>query len=401
MSSELTIAQTPSPFSRSSEAVSHPRPRHRARVAMAFCFLASLAIPLLGSRFHWDPVESSENRILARFPATPANFKDLSRFADEFLAFYRDHFGFRNTLIRGLSVAKFRGGLAVDQTTGIIIGKNGWLFFPSEPHNFLADRYLDPFTSADLDAWQRVLEQRSKFCADHGIPFIAVIPPDKQTIYGEMLPSEFTRLGPQSRLDQLLGRLRQTHSPVRVVDLRPALLDGKQFHRLYHKTDTHWNDYGAFAAYPAIISAVNAALPAAHLVPQPISDFIPRSTPHSGDLARYMNLYYEYNEDWLQLVRRTPFPPIVTPENPYLPITTRGLDPHAPSLFMIHDSYTLYLSQFLGPHFSRVCWQWTTILNSPLVLDFKPDVVIDEFLERTLYLPVPQDTADVRAIEPR
>jgi hypothetical protein len=68
---------------------------------------------------------------------------------------------------------------------------------------------------------------------------------------------------------------------------------------------------------------------------------------------------------------------------------------------MIHDSYTLYLSQFLGPHFSRVCWQWTTILNGPLVLDFKPDVVIDEFLERTLYLPVPPDTADVRAIEPR
>jgi hypothetical protein len=27
--------------------------------------------------------------------------------------------------------------------------------------------------------------------------------------------------------------------------------------------------------------------------------------------------------------------------------------------------------------------------------------VVDEFLERTLYLPVPQDSADVRAVQPR
>jgi hypothetical protein len=83
-----------------------------------------------------------------------------------------------------------------------------------------------------------------------------------------------------------------------------------------------------------------------------------------------------------------------------VPVITTG-DPHGPSLYMIHDSYTLYLFQFLGPHFSRVCWQWTTVLNSSQVLPFKPDVVIDEFLERTMYLPLPEDSADVRAVQLR
>jgi len=401
MPPELTIAQTPLSQGHSSDSPSRPRPLGRARLITAFFFVFALFVPLIGTALRWDPVASQENRILARIPTVPQNFKQVQRFADLFLAFYRDHFGFRNTLIRGLTLARFHGGLALDQNTNIIIGKYGWLFFPSHVPDMEADRNLDPFTPAELDAWQRMLEQRNKFCEDHGFPFIAVIPPDKQSVYMEFVPEEFSRLGPKSRLDQLIDRLHETHSPVHLVDLRAALIEAKKYHRLYFKTDTHWNDYGGFASYPVILAAVNSILPGVKLVPQPASDFIPRSTTHSGDLARYMNLYYEYNEDWPQLVRRTPFPPIVTPENPYIPMTTYGTDPKAPALYMIHDSYTLYLYQFLGPNFSRTCWQWTTILNGPLVVAFKPNVVIDEFLERTMYLPVPEDTADVRAEQPR
>ena len=101
------------------------------------------------------------------------NFKQLERVSDLFLAYYRDHFGLRNTMIRSLSIAKFHGGLAYDRSTNIIIGKDGWLFYPSDPHDLLADRNLEPFTSGELDVWQTMLERRFKFCTDHGIKFIA------------------------------------------------------------------------------------------------------------------------------------------------------------------------------------------------------------------------------------
>jgi hypothetical protein len=306
--------------------------------------------------------------------------------------------------IRGLSLAKYHSGLAVDQNTNIIIGKDGWLFFPSEVPNFAAERNLDPFTPAQLDDWEHTLEQRNKFCRDHGFPYIAVIPPDKQSVYTEDMPDRFSRLGPKTRLDQLIDHLRENHSPVQTVDLRPALIAAKNAakdHFVYLKTDTHWNDYGAYAAYPVILDAINSVVPAAHFTPQPLSNFVLYTSVRSGDLARYMNLYYEYSEKWPELFPKKPFPPIVDPKNSFLPVTTTGADPHAPSLYMIHDSYTLCLAKFLGPHFSRVCWQWTTILNGPLVLGFKPTVVVDEFLQRTLYLPVPEDTPDVRAEQPR
>jgi alginate O-acetyltransferase complex protein AlgJ len=380
-----------------------PRIMIGARIAAALCFIIALFVPLIGSAFHWDPVESSENRILARFPAFPASWpksmsdwKTISHFSDLSLNYYRDHFGFRNTIIRGLSLAKFKGGLALDQSTGIIMGKNGWLFFPSNGADVLADRNLDPFTPSEVDAWAHLLIQRNRFCEEHHIAFIAIIPPDKQTVYPEFLPDSITQIGPQSRLDQLIARLKEMNSGVTLIDLRPTLKEAKKYHQIYFKTDTHWNDFGGYASYPVILAAVNKALPWAHLKQQPENEFIPRSTIHSGDLARYLDLRYEYNEDWLQLLKRHPFPMIVKPENPYEAVITQGNDPHAPSLFMLHDSFTLYLRNFLGPHFSRTLWQWGTVLYDKQVLDFKPDIVIDEFLERTLYISMPQDPPDVQ-----
>jgi alginate O-acetyltransferase complex protein AlgJ len=395
MAPELTIAENYSTLIRPTETATHRSLHQRARVLAAMLFVAALFVPLVGSGLHWDPVASSENRVMARFPAAPKNFKQLEQVCDHFLAYYRDHFGLRNTMIRSLSIVKFHGGLAYDRSTNIIIGKDGWLFYPSDPHDLLADRNLEPFTSGELDVWQTMLERRFKFCADHGIKFIAIIPPDKQTVYQEYVPEEFSRLGPKNRVDQLIDRLGETNSPVHVIDLRPVLREAKKYRRIYFKTDTHWNDYGAYAAYPVILDAVNEALPGAKMVPQPLGDFTAQTSVRSGDLGYFLNLYYEYQEDWPQLVRRVPFPQVG-----YSQITT-GSDPRASSLYMIHDSFTRYLYQFLGPHFSRVSWQWTVVMNGPEVLKFKPDILIDEFVERTLFLPTPVDTPDVLAEKPR
>jgi hypothetical protein len=397
------MASAPSISATETEAIDssvhHRRPRFLAgsQIALAACFVAALFVPLVGTFFHWDFVGSTENRVLARMPGFPKHFKEVTHFAELSLDYYSDHFGFRNSLIHSLSLAKYHTGLGLDNhNTGIIIGKSGWLFYPSDAPdpNLLADRNLNPFTPSELDAWVNLLEQRNRFCEEHHIAFIAVIPPDKQTVYPEYLPDAVTRIGKVTRLDQLIARLHETHSRVKLIDLRPTLMEAKKQNRIYFKTDTHWNDYGAYAAYPVIINAVNEVLPWAKIQLQPKSEFIPRSTIWSGDLAHYLNLYYEYNEDWLNLVKLHPFPAIVEAENPYLPVTTQG-DPHGPALYMLHDSFTLRLKDFLGPHFSRTRWQWGTMLFGSQVLDFKPDIVIDEFLERVMNNTVPQDPPEV------
>jgi hypothetical protein len=397
MTSQSTTLEMPLPSSGRPDAVRRLHWRKGARVAAAVLFVIAMFIPLVGTAMHWDPVQSHENRVLARLPGMPRSFEQVRHYSDFMLGFYRDHFGFRNALIRALTLVRYHGGLALDQSTNIIIGKNGWLYLPPSTDNSLADRNLDPFTSEQLDDWQQLLEHRYWFCANHGIRFLLVVPPDKQSVYREFMPEEFSRLGPQTRLDQIIERLRVTHSPVQILDLRPALLAAKKYHRVFFKTDTHWNDYGAFACYPVILNEINSLL-GTRMVPQPISDFIATSTPRqSGDLARFMDLYYEYSEDWLCFIPRHPLVPAFSPPPPGMPIpppVTEG-DPHGPTMYFVHDSFGNRLGPYLAPHFRRIIWHWTTVLSGPLVLKAKPDILLDELLERMLYLAVPTDTEDV------
>lgn len=374
------------------QAPAQPRMRRWTGRFLAVFFMLALFLPFLGAIFRWDPVQSHENRLMAKYPSVPKTWKEFTHWSELMMIAYRDHFGFRNTIIRGLAV---HGALSIDQTTQIIIGKNGWLYYPPGHNNMLADRNLDPFSSAELDVWQSVLERRRQWCADHGMKFIVVIPPDKQSIYREFMPDSFSRLGPESRLDQLIGRLHETHSKVDLIDLRSTLLAAKKLQTIpiYFKTDTHWNDYGAWYSYPVLMGEINRVL-GTHIALQPKSNFYSIISPRAGDLARFMDLYYEYTEQWPQFVPKKKPQPTFLLEDAFVPVVTRG-DPRGPRMYIIHDSFGNYFGPFIEPHFSVIQWQWTNVLEGYRVLSVKPNIVLDEFLERMLYLEPPTDTPDI------
>jgi hypothetical protein len=278
-----------------------------------------------------------------------------------------------------------------------IFGKDHWLYFrESITGDWLAERGLSPFSESELDAWQRVYEQRNKFFAEHGIPFLLVIAPDKQSIYPEHLPDQLARVDPETRLDQLIDRLRKTRSPVHIFDLRPVLLEARKTRQIYFRTDDHWNDYGAYAGYVAILREMQRMLPGWRLAPRPMDAFIAEREHRVGDLAKYVDLGKEYDEETTRLVGRVPFPAIFKADDPYAPVMTVGSDPNGPVLYALHDSYTDFLAPFLGPNFSRVYWEWTNSLNGDAVLKAKPDLVFNEFVERKLHDAVPVDSAEIR-----
>jgi hypothetical protein len=335
-------------------------------------------------------------------PSVPRNFKDAGKYTDRWLSFYRDHFGLRNTLIHAVAETEFHG-FGADTNGNVIIGKDGWLFFrPDGDHDLIAYRGLNPLSDEELTAWQDLLEKRNAWLASKGIPYLVIIPPDKQTIYPEFLPPEYAPLRRQSRLDQLVERLEQTHSTVRLVDLRPALLAAKPSGRLYHKTDTHWNDSGSFVGYGVIIEAVKELLPKWNIVPQTRNDFV-RGPVHSeiGDLAKMMDMPDQYPDEGFGLVGKIPFnmPSTLMDRNSIT--VTDSNDPTKPRLVFYHDSFGIGLAQLLGPHFGRVAYVSYYTMDPTAVLNEKPDLVISEFLERNLYIAPPTDAPEIRHFQLR
>ena len=77
-----------------------------------------------------------------------------------------------------------------------------------------------------------------------------------------------------------------------------------------------------------MLAGINRVLPGVKLTPQPLSNFTLHTSKRSGDLAYFLNLYYEYNEEWPTLNSRIPFPMVGVSD------TTKGADPRAPSRAM-------------------------------------------------------------------
>jgi hypothetical protein len=256
-----------------------------------------------------------------------------------------------------------------------------------------------PFTDAELAQWQQVLETRRAFLAAHGIPYVVVIPPDKQSIYPEHLPPHLRTTSP-ARLDQLIAWLGQKKSPVRIVDLRPALLAAKTHGEIYRRTDSHWNDEGAYVAYREILEAIRKVLPPGRFTrftPERRSAFHTEDNGMAGaDLSAVLNLEDRIQERWTVL-RRNELTKALEWQEETDVVQTRLEDPELPSLYLARDSFSTALMPFLKSSFRYIHSPSHHILDEERILRLKPDVVVSEFVERKLHYPAPIDTQGIRA----
>jgi hypothetical protein len=298
------------------------------------------------------------------------------------------HFSLRQSMVRVNGLARIRA-LGVSPTPRVIVGREGWLFYGNE-ESVSSYRHSDPLSPERLAEWTRRLVARTELCASHGSRYYLLVVPDKHTIYPEFMPAGFPQNGGPSRMDQLLSHLR-AHTAVRAIDIRPALLAAKSTGRLYQQTDTHWNDLGAYVGYRELILALAADDP--RFKPAPRESFTQSSSVAYGrDLANMMGVGNDLPEE---LITLTPAfaPPQIQETGPFSSTSVQP-DPRLPTLFLFHASFSERLMPMLSPHFSVARYR------SFLGFDYGefgregepwPSVIISEFVERDLGLPLVDD----------
>lgn len=268
----------------------------------------------------------------------------------------------------------------------VIVGDEGWLVYTAESD--IEDyQKADLFSEEDLARIQQGLDELSTRYAEQGITLIVISPPNKNSIHPERVPPQVPILGEQSKLEQLTTYLQQ-HGQTQLLDLRPALLAAKAEREIYYATDTHWNDYGAYIAYAALMDELRKSHP--ELEAHPLSDFkMATRAPEQLDLAGNMGTSL-YKESKLQLA------PQFDAHTTYKNVTVGGRklmfssnpDSSLPRLALYHDSFFFRVIPLLGEHFSRGVYIQNYIAgglwNLSWVDEQQPDVVILEFSERYL-----------------
>ena len=361
-----------------------PAPRLRQSLLVAG-FLAGICLPLLGTVFRWGTSrDAEEHRVLARPPQAAMFWRSSTRFYARLKAFLNDGFGFRAPMVRLHSGFLVRLGIS-PSPWAVVVGKDGWLFYTGEQ---CMDDYtcVSPFTPAQLDQWQTLLERRRDWLAARGIGYLFTVAPNTQTIYPEYLPDSIRRAGASSRLDQLLARLRASPRPITAVDLRPALWAAKGRERLYCQTDTHWNGRGALVGARELLAALKPQFPGLRLPDR--TQFRPTAELGAGgDLARIMDVSFMVWETRLEL---SPLAPgdVQWQRDPVqwrLPVASRHQTGRGPSLLMFHDSFGVTMQPFLSQAFGRAVYlQCGPEFDPSLVRTPRPDVVVQEIVERRL-----------------
>jgi hypothetical protein len=261
------------------------------RLVVVLLFCLSLAVMGVMPAFESDASRDArvrvERRALAPFPDIFANDAVISifQFPTGFDLWANDNVGFRTSLVwlHGFIHTRLFGDLP---SSRYIRGKNGWFFRGSAARRGAKgsdDSYNDlvdiagraPLSESELDDWRRRLVRRREIATDYGAAYLFGIGPRKSTIYPELLPDLVATVLGRTRLDQFQDVIGAA-LPGIVVDLRGALLEGKSralYPRLFYRTDSHWNYYGAYFAYEAFMRRAAILLNRSDLAPIPLSSF--------------------------------------------------------------------------------------------------------------------------------
>jgi hypothetical protein len=357
-------------------------------------FLGLIWLPTLDHFFKLDHARMpNENRLPAVWP----KFKGIGQSRDFITGvenYFNDHFGFRKRLIRWNNHWKhqlFRTSTLKE----VLVGREGWLFYTGAQMLEHWTRQA-AWTEQDLQNWRRLLELRRDWLHQRGIKYLFIVPPDKHTVYPEYLPDWMVKSSKPAKLQQLADYMK-THSTVEFIDLTQSLIDAKKIRVDYLKTDTHWNNFGAFVAYQTLAQALTRQFPELQPLPADTYDWKPAPQPR-GDSAILLGSDSAVETMGFTYVPLRPLPllkvifdPIRLPHQgtkETRPCYTRNEQASGKAM-VFHDSFARSWLQFLGQHFKEVIYVWQYNWDCALIERERPNIVIDETIERFFNLEDP------------
>lgn len=269
-------------------------------------------------------------------------------------------------------------------------GKDNWLYLGNSYDDSVEKlKLVNPPTVDNIDMVSKEIMDIVSNANKSNIEVAFIMGPNKESIYPEFLPE--TLVPSETKYSSFfLNRLRENPN-LTVYDPTADLIKSKDKEGLlYWKTDTHWNNKGAFIAYSGLTKALS--LPTSQVT-------FKQGTVHKGDLIDISKLEsfplstadnwdIQWEEEFISQERKVfnehesafGSPSIVTTQNA---LTQKYV-------WVIGDSFSASLKPYLNSTFKEVYYvgHWSEKLETlSKELDNtsrKPDVIIIERVERSL-----------------
>ncbi len=341
------------------------------------CAFFALCIIPVAFMFPGIQGPSSEKRDLAPPPVVydenGVNYKLPGDISD----YFSDHFGLRNYYVTGYAALNYYT-LNSSSNEKVIAGKDGWLFFNETVRDYLGKDLMTPVQIAHI---KKTLELQKEYLDSQNVAFIFTLAANKNSLYGEYMPPWYVKASPNSNRQLLAESLKG--SDVIYADLYGALLAHKGEGQLYHKQDTHWNNFGALVGYRELLRNVQNEVKGFEFDPYENTKYEIKKE-FSGDLAGMLLPSAELKDDQYVYDIGTnykPDKPIRSPEAMDI-ITRSKVNDHR--LLIFRDSFANALIPYVSNAFGVVEYSRVFPYDFRLMQKEKPDVVIEQIVERNL-----------------
>ena len=349
--------------------------------------LVSLIIPLIFADYEGGKASYLDNRVLAIGPA--AFFKNGTEVEIE--KWINDNIGFRTNML-GIKGYIEYNILHKSPTNTVILGKDGFMFY-TPGYNVDIAKNTYPLTDDIIKKTIKNLIIIKDVLNNKNIKFVFTIAPSKVSIYPEYL-----NIGNYSRtttpIDIFSNSLK---NKVEFINFKDALYDEKnnKFNQLlYFKTDTHWNDFGAYIAYKKIIDKFNL-LNIFNNTEQYVSvNFSPAY--RTGEFASMMGGNFILKpENYLssKIINQNAKPiefPLLSAYSKEKHVNTYAYQNTLKDkkLLVIGDSMfgTWNIPQLLSEHFGNYYHIWQHYFDYKLIEELNPNIILYEIAERYAYI---------------
>ncbi len=207
------------------------------------CLVPSVCMPFVKSG-------SAEKRELAEFPSLRTEDGINFDFFDEFDTWFSEHFAFRQQFVNADSRIK-SALFATSPDSNVIVGRDGWLYYGETADDFLNINTLSRREICNIAHNLRMIDD---YCNKNGVEFVFFSAPNKNSVYPENMPFNYVPADNADNYEMLSAELAEDDF---WLDMKSALLNANSSVPLYHKTDTHWNNLGAYVGHSAVMTKLN------------------------------------------------------------------------------------------------------------------------------------------------
>lgn len=257
--------------------------------------------------------------------------------------------------------------------------------------NLMSDKQVEGVTSR--------IKDKVDYLSGLGCELVYLIVPNPIAIYPETAPERYERsTADTSRTEQFENAAIEAGATV--IDLYDLLLEHRDDEfKIFHKTDSHWTDYGAYWGYTALMDYISESWPdAAPLGIDGNFEFYHEEVI-AGDMMTHLEIDNKLLTEYDSFVRWN----IPAVSNPHLYKTKSNelvFDPvsgtttvknnisegELPTAMIIRDSFSTNMYGYLNNAFSAVYWQsmWDYKFDKGYIERTNPDYYIILIAERNI-----------------